>query len=488
MSWSTDDPGQGSPEGIATLTDLLSTVADDAASAQDRLQKLKDNATDAIWKGTSADAFRDKIDKLPGHLGQLAASYQDAADGFKAYGASVADIKQRAQAAHTEITSAQGAVSSAAHQQAEYVPPDGATSTTNPYDSAVESAKGHLASATNKLNDLADDRRAADSKVKGALKKAHDDGMKNRSWWSHFWEAVAKVLAVVAIVLLVIAVVLVIIAFPEILAAVLAADGLIAAAGAGLAAVSEAAFAGWVGTALVATGWASLGVTGIRALSGDASWKDFAIDAALIAGPGLLLRGARYLGALGSDAGDVTAASSAAADAATATKAVTDDVKAVDDVINAAKKDSDWEKYLARAEKQGKQPWSYDRWSKTWDLNQSRVADANAFRDAQHTDQGIAVSPKGEPGFHNEVKVSTPSGNRVIDTADTATKTGYEYKSGSTPAKEALDQLAKDKDLLDDGWRLEWRVTDKLPSSVRLRLDELKLEYPGRFNYVVSGG
>ena len=296
MSWTGQDPGQGDPDGIAALALLLGDVAEEANTAQDRLRKLQDNATDAIWRGSSADAFRDRIDKLPGHLRQLAQSYRDAADGFTGYAASVRQIAHDAASVRAQMANAQSEQTSAAHHQAGYVPPAGATTATpNPYDQAVANAQTQLGDATAKLAALAGDRRSADARVKGALRQAHQDGMKNKSGWTHFWSAVAKVLAVVAIVLLVIAVICVVIAFPEILAGVLAADGLMASAAAGLAGVGEAAFGGWVGTAMTATGYASLGTTSALALTGDASVTDVAESAALMFGPGIVLRGAAYL-------------------------------------------------------------------------------------------------------------------------------------------------------------------------------------------------
>ena len=73
-----------------------------ASSAQGRLRRLHDNASDAIWRGSSADAFRDRIEKLPGHLAKLARSYQDAADGFTGYSAAVRQIAHDATLAQTE--------------------------------------------------------------------------------------------------------------------------------------------------------------------------------------------------------------------------------------------------------------------------------------------------------------------------------------------------------------------------------------------------
>ena len=298
MSWSEDDPGQGAPDGISALATMIGAVADAASSAQSNLQKLKDQASDAIWRGPAADAFHSRIDKLPGHLQQLATSYDDARSGFHTYAASVADIQQRQATIEKEISAAQTAHSSASQQQAAYTPPDGGASGTtakNPYDDAVAAAASRLATATGKLHDLADDRRTADSKVKGSLKHAHNDGMKNKSGWAHFWDKVSTVLAVVAIVLLVVAVIAVCVAFPAAIAAFMAADGLIAGLTAGGAVLATAGFGGTLGVAMTVTGILSLLAEGGQNANGEGSLKHLLFDAALTLGPTAIVRGTRYL-------------------------------------------------------------------------------------------------------------------------------------------------------------------------------------------------
>ena len=154
-----------------------------ASSARSRLLRLHDNTSDAIWWGSSTDAFRDRIAKLPGHLAKLASSYQDASDGFTGYSAAVRHIAHDATLARTEVSTARNGVSSTARLRAGYVAPAGSPPTPTPYDRAVADAKSRLSDAAGKLTNLADDRRVADSKVKGALTRAHHDGMRNRSWW-----------------------------------------------------------------------------------------------------------------------------------------------------------------------------------------------------------------------------------------------------------------------------------------------------------------
>jgi uncharacterized protein YukE len=303
VNWSDGDPGQGDPDGIDALAGLLGEVSAAASGAQSSLQKLKDNASDAIWRGSAADAFRGRIDKLPGHLQQLAQSYADARDGFRTYSATVRDLQQRQRVIERDISAANAEHAAATQGQTQYASTTAATASAaaggpagvNPYDAAVVAAKSRLSAATSKLHGLADDRRSADGKVKGSLKDAHNDGMKNKSGWTHFWESVSKVLAVIAIVLIVIAVIAVIIAFPEALLAFAAADGLLASLAAGGAVLGEAAAGGALGMAMTGVGVASLGTEGVLYSEGEGSLSHLGLDAALTLGPFAILKGARYL-------------------------------------------------------------------------------------------------------------------------------------------------------------------------------------------------
>ena len=208
-----------------------------------------------------ADAFRDRIEKLPGHLAKLARSYQDAADGFTGYSAAVRQIAHDATLARTEVSNAQDGVSATAHRQAGYVAPAGSISAANPYDRAVADARSRLSASTARLTHLAEDRRVADTTVEVALRRAHRDGMKNKSWWRKALTVVPITLAVVTIVLLVLAV-----------AAVIA-----------LAVINPAlipALLVLAGQALTVLSAAQLGVDGTRtALGQDVSWTELGLDA-----------------------------------------------------------------------------------------------------------------------------------------------------------------------------------------------------------------
>ena len=260
MSWSEPDPGQGDPAGIDALARELGEVARAASSAQSQLRQLHDNASDAIWRGTSADAFRDRIAKLPGHLAKLASSYQDAADGFTGYSAAVRQIAHDATLARTEVSAAQDGVSSTARQRAGYVAPAGSPPAPNPYDQAVADAKSRLSNAAGKLTHLADDRRVRQQSAGRA-----DAGPPRRDEEqvvvAQALTVVSKALAVVTIVLLALAVAAVIlVAFiaPALIPALLVLAG----------------------QALTALSAAQLGVDGTRmALGQEVSWTGLGLDA-----------------------------------------------------------------------------------------------------------------------------------------------------------------------------------------------------------------
>ncbi|AZI58830.1 hypothetical protein EH165_12470 [Nakamurella antarctica] len=316
----------------------LQDLGADASAAAVLLQKLSDGASDAVWRGDSADAFRARILELPVHLDQLGSSYQVAGDGFVTYAAVVADIAVRAEGFRAAGASADRDKSRAVSAQGAWVDPVVAVNAAvvanaaaggvlvapvpvvagvNPHDEAVRVAAARLQAATDSLHELGGERRSADDRVQGSLEAAHQVGMQNRSAWSHFWEDLSSVLAVITIVLLVVAVVvLFVVAGPAAWAAAGAASGFVASAAAG-AAAAGAAMAG-VGTAMTVVGAAALGVHSVQAVRGEASWADVGVEALWQLGPGVALKGLKYFG----DAARGLKAGAAAEDAAAGIKNV----------------------------------------------------------------------------------------------------------------------------------------------------------------------
>jgi hypothetical protein len=313
-----ESPGAGDLGQIAALHANLAATAEAARTARRDLAGLKDQVSDAVWRGPAAQEFKDKISgDFLGQLDKLDASYQDAADGFSAYLAAVSDIKDRADRLAAQIYAAQQHYAAAASGLQSWA---GANATRvgfamgsvdagrdgSPYtvayvsapaatgagaaqadaneaaaraeharlQSDVEDAWNALQSLYRQMQDLKDhDRAAADNAVVNSLNKAHDAGIQNESGWAHFFHALSVVGEVLAVAVLVVAVVAVVLAFPEILAV-------------GLPAVVDALSAGG---ALLTIGEASLSlgsvVQGLGALASVASlagnlgeggpvWKD----------------------------------------------------------------------------------------------------------------------------------------------------------------------------------------------------------------------
>ncbi|HSY16428.1 MAG TPA: hypothetical protein VK816_10595 [Jatrophihabitantaceae bacterium] len=245
MSWTEDDPGQGDPVRIEALSRELREVADVAGLARHHLEMLASNMTEELWRGSAADAFRERIGKLPAQLAQLEESYRDAAAGFHRYQAEVEFIAEDAAAYRAQQEQAATEKAAAEQASAEWVPDTDALGQPliwerNPHEARVEEASAWLRRSTDLLHDLSTDRQAADQRVMGALKQARSAGMRNKSGWVHFWEDLSKSLSRITVVLLVVAVIAVVVLAvvqPELL------PGLLLLAGQAMTAVSSAQLA-----------------------------------------------------------------------------------------------------------------------------------------------------------------------------------------------------------------------------------------------------
>lgn len=273
MSWTEDDPGQGSPDGLLALAADLQADADDAAAAARMLRGVQHNASDAVWKGTSANAFRDRVDKLPGHLDKLNASYADAAAGIRSYAASVRQIADDARVQQQAVSQSTGDLQSAQIQQAAWTPPPHPATgqpdpaAKNPHDDQVAAANASLKKAQAQLHDLAGQRKTADGKLVSALNHAHGEGMQNKHWWQKALDFVSDALSKITIILMVVALVAIVvlaIVQPELI------PGLLLLAGQVLTALSATQLA--VDGARKASGenvaWGTLGMEALGALPG----------------------------------------------------------------------------------------------------------------------------------------------------------------------------------------------------------------------------
>jgi hypothetical protein len=129
---------------------------------------------------------------------------------------------------------------------------------------------------------------------------------------------------------------------------------------------------------------------------------------------------------------------------------------------------------------------------------QRRQEQERSKRARERVDQGRwfhlgMAAARGETaanGWKTEHLIKTLNGLRRHDTArviDPADRRFAEYKSGRTPEKEALEQLAKDRAALNAGWSGTWVHVEgaKLGWRVTQELKRLQREFPDRFDVVV---
>lgn len=267
MSWDDfgGDPAPGNASDATALGDSFGSTADAAQAAHDRLKRLDDGVDDAIWKGDSADAFKESIKKAPEHLAKLHESYASAAEALHGYAGSLVELQRQACTLLPQLESAKGQADTAqsTHDSA---PPEqqGSAQTT------VDQAKTYLGNLTTQVQQIREDHKKAEDRAIGRLETAHDQGIKNDSWWQHALHRLADIADYVAFALAVIAIVIVV--------CVLLTNPL---GWAGLAAAFGAA-SGWF---LASTAAAAVAVGAKWALlaSGDDeySWKRLSFDTAL---------------------------------------------------------------------------------------------------------------------------------------------------------------------------------------------------------------
>ena len=109
--------------------------------------------------------------------------------------------------------------------------------------------------------------------------------------------------------------------------------------------------------------------------------------------------------------------------------------------------------------------WSYDRWSKTYDLNMKRAIDANKAVDAYHAE----IGGWGE----REVTVDVEGVPRRLDIADPADLRGIEYKTGDQYlSQDNLWEITRDEILVNDGWEIDWVFEHEPSGPLRSALED----------------
>ncbi|MGI8665424.1 MAG: hypothetical protein ACR2N4_05260 [Jatrophihabitans sp.] len=329
-----NSPGAGDLGQMQALQQNLATTADAARHARTDLSGLKDQVSDAVWRGRPAEEFKDNIDsKFLGELDQLDTSYQDAADGFQTYISAVSDIRRRADSLAGKIYSAQQHYDSSATALQSWLSanpssgsyshgtlsapsinagapytliypaapaPAGASASPGAADAAaataasaqhthstlqatVNDAYSGLQALYRQMDGLkTHDRVAADNAVVGRINKAGKAGMHNESGWHKFFHALSTIAKWVGVALLVVAVVAVLVCLPGIgelglmgaLAAATEIGGaVVTIGGASISLASVAIYGG-----AIVSGAALIGDLGQRATGDGPGWGKVGLD------------------------------------------------------------------------------------------------------------------------------------------------------------------------------------------------------------------
>jgi len=208
MSWDDfgGDPAPGNAVDVKLLGDSLGVTADAARNAHDRLKRLDDGVDDAIWRGKSAVAFKESIKEAPEHLAKLHESFASAAEALHGYAGSLGDLQQRACTLLPQLEAAKGDATTAQTSHDSAPPEQQAGAQT-----AVDQAKSHLGQLTTQVQQIRDDRKTAETTAVGQLQTAHDQGIKNESWWHHALHSLASIAEFIGFVLAVIAIIVVVV-------------------------------------------------------------------------------------------------------------------------------------------------------------------------------------------------------------------------------------------------------------------------------------
>ena len=122
---------------------------------------------------------------------------------------------------------------------------------------------------------------------------------------------------------------------------------------------------------------------------------------------------------------------------------------------SAERKSATWDLYRARGGE-----WGYEQWSNVYDANQTRAAAANAATDQYRDRIGW-----GTREVSIDIEVDGRTETRRIDIADPLTSRAIEYKTGYQSASvDNLWEVARDAELVQRKWDVEWVFRDQPPS------------------------
>ncbi|WP_182662912.1 DUF6531 domain-containing protein, partial [Streptomyces calidiresistens] len=233
------DPAPGDPDRIERLGNELEEFAEDVFTALGKVRAMGEEGALASFVGESAEAYRDRFDKLPPDLDKLHTSYDLAAQALLTYAPKLREAQgdadralNRAIEAREELSTAQSWLERAtsaledATEAAE--PPDegevaaevrraltDAERDKGDAETAVTDAREKLDLAIALAGQAKELREEAAAKCKADLEEASEAGIPNRKWWQKAadwvvdnWDTIVAVAQVVVTVLSIVALVL----------------------------------------------------------------------------------------------------------------------------------------------------------------------------------------------------------------------------------------------------------------------------------------
>ena len=182
--------------GLCGLAGMLQRVAELAQNTSDG---LRGTASEGIWSGSAADAFRQGVGKLPGDLAKVTASYQEAGDALNVYVGELnrlqpefRNILSQLDGAQSHLSSVQSQLTSAQSAQTPSVPLSSPLHTTvNAANGAVQNAQAELDGITARGLRLLDEFDTARVAAKGRVSHA-SHVPPHRSFWDHVFHDVGN--------------------------------------------------------------------------------------------------------------------------------------------------------------------------------------------------------------------------------------------------------------------------------------------------------
>lgn len=243
------DPTPGDPYGIRDLARRFGGFAADVESATRRVRGLSGNEAIASWVGDAGDAYREEIGGFPDDLDKLSRSYRMASDALNTYARDLDGAQAEADRAlvqgrdaRARLGTAQNSLTAArsSEQQTNRAltqvrapvpagssappPPDptqvaaavrdhnAATTRLTQAQAQVNSAQGEVDAARRLALAAKGLRETAEETARHSLDAASHAGIRNKGFWGHLGDALAKGWKVLVIVCKVVVVVLAVVA------------------------------------------------------------------------------------------------------------------------------------------------------------------------------------------------------------------------------------------------------------------------------------